>query len=213
VESEVKDGGGWSRWSAIHAHHCEGGDCTHVAALHQVTDTYFHTYFSYKAGLIVADSNLSPFEAAKRNDSEVSSCDLQHWSDAVFIQWKSWDFELEIRNLRYVLRFTINNDHTLAVINQILDAHRPLGKGCPSWPGITIDVDSEDGKALLGTPNGSGVAWLLIQHKANSQVGHKSVKKVTLLWPDFLDDYEATARKEVGLSASLLFWIEDAVVV
>jgi hypothetical protein len=119
--------------------------------------------------------------------------------------------KLKFRSLRYVLRDNIGNEHTIALINRILDAHGPLGKKCPSWRGITIDVDSEHGKALLGAPNGSGVPRLLIQHSAKSQFGHKSFKKVTLLWFDSLDDYEATAR--VWLSPSLLFWIEDAVVV
>jgi hypothetical protein len=68
-------------------------------------------------------------------------------------------------------------------------------------------MDSEDGKALLGTPNGSSVAWLLIQHKAMSQLWHKTVKKVTILSSEFTDD---DPGHEV--SSSLLFWIEYVVV-
>jgi hypothetical protein len=46
------------------------------------------------------------------------------------------------------------------------------------WPGITYPAASDEGRTLLGTPNGSSVAYLLIQHKA--ALGHKTVDKITV---------------------------------
>ena len=55
-------------------------------------------------------------------------------------------------------------------------------------------METEEGKALLGTPNGSGIAWLLAQHR--KQLGDKAVKKVQL-W------YSITS------APNLLFHIKD----
>jgi hypothetical protein len=194
----------------------EGGDCTHMAVLHLSINAYFHSFLSPSTGVIMANNNQSPSQAVVR-DNGVILPDLQHWSDVVYLKWLSLDPALKSRSLHYVLRDNLGNGHTLAVINRVLDAHAPFGKECPTWPGLTTDMDSKEGMALLGTPNGSGVAWLLIQHKAECQLGHKTVKRITLLWPDLLDDLEEIGdetggRKAWGLSPSLLFWIEDVVV-
>ncbi|QDS73117.1 hypothetical protein FKW77_001062 [Venturia effusa] len=60
------------------------------------------------------------------------------------------------------------------LIDQILrdlpETERPKGPTAwgvpvPPWPGKTFSMDSEAGKVLLGSPNGRGVAWFLLQHK------------------------------------------------
>jgi hypothetical protein len=47
-----------------------------------------------------------------------------------------------------------------------------------SWPGREYHADSEEGRALLGTPNASSDAYMLIQHKKH--LGHKTVNKITV---------------------------------
>jgi hypothetical protein len=44
------------------------------------------------------------------------------------------------------------------------------------WPGLSYEASSDEGQALLRSPNGLGVAMLLIQHK--KQLGHKTVEKI-----------------------------------
>jgi hypothetical protein len=68
------------------------------------------------------------------------------------------------------------------------------------YPGETFDMDSEQGKAILGTPNGAGVAWLLIQRKR--ELGHATVKDVTV----FCAHYEGMSA---GDCPSLLLRIAE----
>lgn len=44
----------------------------------------------------------------------------------------------------------------------------------PEWPGLSFGMDSDEGKALLGTPNGIGTARLLIDRAA--QLGRRELK-------------------------------------
>lgn len=46
------------------------------------------------------------------------------------------------------------------------------------WPGTCYEASSDEGMALLGTPNGIGVSYLLIQHK--EYLGHKTVESITV---------------------------------
>jgi hypothetical protein len=46
--------------------------------------------------------------------------------------------------------------------------------------GLTWNIQTEEEKALLVTPNGSGVGWLLVQHE--EQLGWKTIESVTLFW-------------------------------
>jgi hypothetical protein len=67
-------------------------------------------------------------------------------------------------------------------------------------------MDTEEGKALLGTPNGSGIGFLLAQHKEVLGM-HKSVKQVTLFYLRWIND---TYKNTLGdISYSLLFELED----
>jgi len=61
-------------------------------------------------------------------------------------------------------------------------------------------MDSEEGKAILGTPNGAGVAWLLIQRK--QELGHRTIKDVTVFWAEYEEN-------NPGDCPSLLFRIEE----
>ena len=74
-------------------------------------------------------------------------------------------------------------------------------KELSTWPGISFDIERKEAKAILGTPNGKGVAWLLAQHRA--QLGEKTVKKVTLV---YVPGPEPKRR-----NPSLVFWLEDLV--
>jgi hypothetical protein len=62
-------------------------------------------------------------------------------------------------------------------------------------------MDAGEGQALLWTPNGSGVAWLLTQH--GIPIGLKVVTRVNLFYPE-IEPVELDYWRP-----SLLFWIED----
>jgi hypothetical protein len=163
----------------------EGGENFQIEAWHSPISAVFSSVLNARAGLIVAYHNISPSQSIPDRPQSALP-ELLHCSDVVYCQWLTQNLKLDLgpHKLRYVLCANIVNVYTLAVIEAILDARRLLRETYPVWPGITIDMDSEEGKALLGTPNGSGVAWLLVQHKAECQLGHKTVIKVSLFYND-----------------------------
>lgn len=112
----------------------------------------------------------------------------------------------EPNNLKAVVRLCIENADTIAVVNQTLGIHTEcldcfLGKGCLTW-----DVDTAEARALLGTPNGAGVAWLLSQHQ--KELGHKVVERVTLFWKRC---YEYGGVNHFKQHPSLVFHLKDVV--
>jgi hypothetical protein len=96
--------------------------------------------------------------------------------------------------INYILRHKIQNSRTSRILDHITGAHGHAGYS--AWPGLTFDACSEEGKVILGTPNGVGVAWLLIQRK--KELEKKRVEKITLFSAPSKGDY---------VFASLLFWI------
>jgi hypothetical protein len=95
----------------------------------------------------------------------------------VFVEWQGQATQrgLPISGLNYVFRFEIANADTIKVIQRILGgAFRP-------WPGVSVPMTDAAGLAILGTPNGRGVAWLLATHK--EQFGKKTIESVTV-WSD-----------------------------
>ena len=70
------------------------------------------------------------------------------------------------------LQFDIVNTDTNAIIEEILSEVGGVG----GFPGDVFLMSDDTGKALLGTPNGNGQAWLLATHKA--QFGAKTIESV-----------------------------------
>jgi hypothetical protein len=139
-----------------------------------------------KAGLLIADSNFGP-EYCLRLQGRYPGTpvpQLRQWSDITYLpRMDARDLHpvssLKASNLRYVLRLNIINDHTLAVIQHILESLKWFNANS-LWPGVEFGMNTEEGKALLGTLNGSGVGFPLAQHKEVLGM-HKSVKQVRLL--------------------------------
>jgi hypothetical protein len=101
--------------------------------------------------------------------------DIRAWSDVTFVEWQAQAHARahDIKGLKYVIRYNIVNADTSMIINQAVGPTSSIG-----WPGVTISMRSEIGRAVLGTPNGVGVAYLLATHKA--QLGQKTVESVHL---------------------------------
>ncbi|KAJ8109708.1 hypothetical protein OPT61_g7266 [Boeremia exigua] len=190
------------------------------------TAAMFVNGFDFEHGVLVAGSNFGPAFASHNKvmqDGEALP-ELRHWSDVVYLQAKFLASDERrvpegsvrpsadaIKGLRAVVRMGIENRDTNAIVHGILQHELggactfPLridDAGCPGcckkipWPGLTFDTSSQEGQALLGTPNGSGVVWLLKQH---DELASKTIARVTV-WCD-------TTKK--SLTPSLVFWIED----
>jgi hypothetical protein len=161
------------------------------------TGAYFASILNIKAGMLTAANNFTPeAKRAIRYCSTLSEKQalpplptLRHWSDIAFLQWSLLpSMNLPVPPLNYVFRQGIVNQDTLAIISAVVGYDCGY-QGChgdmierPRWPGVDFPIDTWEGLALLGTPNGSGVGWLLAQHKR--ELGHRVVEKVSVLFSD-----------------------------
>lgn len=130
--------------------------------------------------VIIGMSLYSPAHMGKAKIPPVTVLpDLQQTSDVI---WGQWILQAKERanNIRYYIVNAITNSATGPIIQSALESAdaAPLKK----WPGHSFGMDTDEGKALLGTPVGVGIAYLLAQHKA--QLGIKTVSKVDVFEPD-----------------------------
>jgi hypothetical protein len=80
---------------------------------------------------------------------------------------------LDIKELKWVFRYEITNPTTIDVLRE---ACQGVEVEKLKWPGKKFSMHEEEGKAMLGAPNGVGVAWLLATHK--EQFGDLMVESV-----------------------------------
>lgn len=154
-------------------------------------------------GAILGDMNYGPdIEGAKQDPPVTGSSvvPLKQWSDVVFLQWQQlvWtDYpnagsqrDAAMQRLNFVFRLRIDNAETNRIIGQVMG-----NQTIDLWPGKYIAMTADGGKAMLGTPHGAGVSWLLAQHK--NQLGRKWVTGVTIF------------THQVGHKTSLCYWLKD----
>ncbi|KAF2094776.1 hypothetical protein NA57DRAFT_79945 [Rhizodiscina lignyota] len=156
-------------------------------------------------GAIFALRNLSPQGAFLKADKEGYQAGkyhvpaLRYWSDIVFLEWQRLAQD-HITNINLIVRCGITDKITLAAARRVVEesgnqyGYFNEAKDSP--------IEDESAKALLGTPNGEGVAWLLLNHK--SRLGCKEVKRVRV----FADDTEETdLEMTVNFTPSIAFFI------
>lgn len=142
---------------------------------HLATDSCFYQVINPVEGLMVAYCLFSPASSDRKVKPK-----LKFYSDVAWVQW-SLRAQKE-SNLKYVLQYDVSNSYTIAVVKTI---NYKNGTNVLDWPGTTYDAGSTEGQALIGTPNGSGIAYLLIQHKAG--LGHKTIDAITVFdWDEDL---------------------------
>ncbi|KAJ5565315.1 hypothetical protein N7513_001557 [Penicillium frequentans] len=146
----------------------------------EATDGFYINIMSPAAGLIIAENNQNPAIM-----SGGRSPPLSKWSDVVFINWATLARSTgsSVGNLKYLIRTHIVNLDTLNILKIV------CGGPCPAWPGTSFDINqkkksgvliNQNGLALLGTPNGGGAAWLLINHK--QQLGARKAPVSVTAW-------------------------------
>jgi hypothetical protein len=160
----------------------------HDGHTYPATFGFYQKVFNVKGGVIVADSNFGP-DYEKRFGTTAKTVPLKQYSDVVFLarQKQAGD---NIKNLKYVFRHKIVNSATQSLLKAVLEKRNEKLK---AWPGTKISMIESGARAILGTSNGHGVAYLLAQHK--EQLGVKVIDSVTIFESDHL--------------MSLCFWIVD----
>jgi hypothetical protein len=136
-------------------------------------------------GAIFALQNFSPrSRGAYRSPSLDGSpghelVPLQTWADVAFLEWANAcnGDEKCVKGLKLITKCHAKSNATMRVGGQALGSANSWGV----WPGKTFSKGSDQFAALMATPSGRGVTWLLLTHR--DQFGWKSVKSVNL-WSD-----------------------------
>ena len=74
------------------------------------------------------------------------------------------------KNLEWIIHTNVVNDVSALVMDTI--THAALHH--PPWPGLIYPTETEQGKALVGCPNGYGVLYMLGQYR--DRLGPKTVE-------------------------------------
>ncbi|KAL8900102.1 MAG: hypothetical protein Q9207_005851 [Kuettlingeria erythrocarpa] len=141
----------------------------------EYTNLMLHRPFKNAAGDMITPTVTASLQALKQplTPSAISTRipPLNRLSD---LMWTGWNtVSLLPISLPYILRDTVG------VVVDILNRHSTPG-GFIGWPGLMFRIDTEEGQALLGTPNGLGTAFLLIDRP--TQLGRRAVR-VTIFNP------------------------------
>ncbi|KAF2685387.1 hypothetical protein K458DRAFT_388267 [Lentithecium fluviatile CBS 122367] len=164
------------------------------------TNAFFQQVIHPRAGILIAHGNNGPAHMGRLKESPITTVPpLRHWSDVAFLQLLNAaetststvpESSFPKPKLNYIIRAGVQCMPTVSVVKDIL-ATRNMST-LPAWPGISFYADDEVGggrevvEALLGTPNGSGVAYMVAQH--NEMLGWKEVHSVTIFYSERDDD-------------------------
>jgi hypothetical protein len=166
-------------------------DCVVDGTTYPKTGAAFPSILAQIAGLLMARGKRNPeYQIAEMRRMEgkvkveISVPGLRKWSDIAFIQWKVLaGVAIVDSGLRCVVQANVQNADTVAVMSKVFGKD---ATGTIITEGFnTLDrPDSEGAQALLGTLNGCGIDWLLIQHKLMDKLGHKVVETVTMFFSE-----------------------------
>ncbi|KAF5012005.1 hypothetical protein FDECE_1911 [Fusarium decemcellulare] len=177
----------------------------------QATGAYFQNSFVQNPGVIIADNNYAVGAALKDADEDPSA-------PATNIrQYKVTEGAAD--TLKYIIRAQISNETTLKVIFQaILNKHArdEKGKRIGTWRDritLTHESDSKELFGVLGSPNGSRAAFLLINHK--ERLGVRTINEVDIFLPEGSyevaeEDGEVITTAHEDLKIMLLLHVTDA---
>ena len=135
-------GGTWTRMGLA------ATDFEHWKGTHEQTGAIFQEFFSAREGVFVAHNNCG---------SQTPNA-ISKWSDVTFLMWKQYcsSKQVPVDSLKVILRHPVTNMETRTIVNEVVQR---LQLQRLQWPGAKVTIDSLEGHALLGTPNGKGVAW------------------------------------------------------
>ena len=124
-----------------------------------------------KAGAIMVSVAVSPSIAYRElHGQSIRPEDLPQFRSLSDLLWAGWlsgsnpnAGNPNPSNLKYIFMMWIVNKETLGIIKRAL-ANKKKSK-YSVWPGDDFPVSEADGQALLGSPNGKPVGYLVNQHK------------------------------------------------
>jgi hypothetical protein len=149
------------------------------------------------AGAIYAMQLSSAAKAARRLWKRTPLAEeLPHIRSVSDIAWAFWNrahvSSESVQDIRYLFVTMIINPETNRHVKRALSSLDPPREEADGWPGHDFGMDTEAGKALLGSPVGRWAGYFLMQHKRQLG-GNKQISKVRVFksekegsWPYFL---------------------------
>lgn len=102
----------------------------------------------------------------------------------------------DLKNIKYFFTTMIINTETNRHIKRALQTLTPPIEDAIGWPGHEFSMDTEAGKALLGSPVGRWAGYFLMQHKR--QLGGSK----------FIDRVRVFKSEKAGSLPYLLFYVD-----
>ncbi|KAI4145938.1 MAG: hypothetical protein LQ340_006108 [Diploschistes diacapsis] len=134
-------------------------------------------YVNPQEGALVVEFAKGPINPLPANTP-------QRLSDIIFLVWQHYCSTatpaVEPGSLKYLIHRMVYNPSTQEILEQ---ATANAGSKMQAWPGTPLDPTTDPGKAIVGSPNGYGVGFLMASH--NTVFGDMTYQKITA----FLDSY------------------------
>lgn len=141
----------------ISLHYCK--DTLTSARFQPATGGHYHNDFIPNGNTIISESNYSPRFKVGPN-AEVPP--LWRWSDIIWLLWTGEKGEEEAHQLRYIFHTAITTNTTRHVMEYIGGVQQD--RLSLLWPGRGFNMSSREGRALLATPHGAGITYLIADH-------------------------------------------------
>ncbi|KAL5404366.1 hypothetical protein PMIN03_009223 [Paraphaeosphaeria minitans] len=165
------------------------------------TGAYHKVAINHVGGVIAAQTRLSPAHAAENNwGYKPHGAELPSLRTSADLLWGLWYRDNpNLKNIRYFWAQNVQNIETSRIVASVLNM---WGKELTGWPGATFDMNSDEGVALLGSPNAISFGYLLVSHK--KELGNKKITKAQVFFGNGNSKSPLDKRHP-----DLLFYVED----
>ncbi|KAF2437314.1 hypothetical protein P171DRAFT_180271 [Karstenula rhodostoma CBS 690.94] len=165
------------------------------------TGAYHKVAINQVGGVVTAQYRLSPAHAAEDNWGwKPHGTELPALRTSADLLWGFWYRDNpDIRNIRYFWAQNVQNIQTSRIVASVL---KMRGKELTGWPGATFDMDTDEGLALLGSPNAISFGYFLISHK--KELGNKKITKARIFFGN--ENSKSPMDKR---HPDMLFYVED----
>ena len=175
--------------SFSHAHMSDKSDDDASNTVLQPTGGMYDAVFNTESGVVTVVFRENPLYKAMHRKPEQPKFEgkvtpLRQWSDVAWLQWEHLACE-SVTKLSKVVLMGVHNQETLRVLRWVFE-----DKGVRQMPGwekaLNLDMSSDQGRAVLATPNAAGIAKLLYDH-GNDLGDDKTISRVTI-WDELAPD-------------------------
>lgn len=165
------------------------------------TGAVFREIYNVQSRTIIGDYNYGPLfrlnekpradkdKAEGLGPAENRLPDIQRWSDITWAVWAELARQLRAHNdLKYIFKHDIRTTSTKGIMelaglpddddDDLSDDDDIDESFDKEWPGIKYVPGQDEFQALLGTPHGKGIVWMLVDHP--DELDGKTIESITM---------------------------------